>query len=77
MEPSLLRTEAGRQRAVAFALALTAGTPLSPGPAERALLDQFVRGDVDLDAMLARLNAVDEGDARPWNHAPEVSAACL
>jgi len=53
--PPLLTTEAGRQRALLFALALTRDTPMAPDPKEQALLDQFVRGELALDEVLTLL----------------------
>jgi len=54
---SLLDTEPGRQRLVTVALNITQGTALAPEAYERMLLDQFVRGVLTLDEVLARLDA--------------------
>lgn len=54
---SPLDTEPGRQRLVTAALDLAQGTALAPKPYERMLLDQFVRGNLTLDDVLAHLDA--------------------
>ncbi|RZL15740.1 MAG: BLUF domain-containing protein [Hymenobacter sp.] len=46
---SPLDTEAARQRAVAWAIAVTADTPLAPKRYERHLLDRYQRGELTLD----------------------------
>jgi hypothetical protein len=50
-----LQTEAGRQRALAFALALTEGTRWAPSCYERELLDRFVWGELTLDEVIAHI----------------------
>ena len=57
VDPPTLSTEAVRQQAVRFALRLTEGTLLAPANYERMLLEQFVRGDLTIDQVLARLEA--------------------
>ena len=52
---SLLDTEHGRQRLVTAALRIAEGTRLMPKQYERMLLDQFVRGNLTLDEVVARL----------------------
>ena len=52
---SLLDTEHGRQRLVTVALRVAEGTRLMPKQYERMLLDQFVRGNLTLDEVVARL----------------------
>ncbi|MBC6700153.1 BLUF domain-containing protein [Hymenobacter puniceus] len=47
--PLFLDTVAQRRQAVAFAVTLTAGTPLAPQRYERQLLAQFEAGILDLD----------------------------
>lgn len=54
---SLLDNEHGRQRLVTVALNIAQGTALMPKPYERQLLDQFVRGVLTLDEMIAYLDA--------------------
>lgn len=44
-----------RQRAVAWGLAMTSGTPIAPTEYELALLAAFVEGDLTLDEVLVRL----------------------
>ncbi len=56
-QSALPATEAGRRRVVDGALNLTRGTPLAPPPYERMLLDQFVRGNLTIDQVLAHLAA--------------------
>ncbi|GAB3637959.1 hypothetical protein GCM10027422_35490 [Hymenobacter arcticus] len=56
-KPSLLDTEHGRQRLVTAALNIAQGTPLMPKMYERLLLDQFVRGVLTLEEVIARLDA--------------------
>lgn len=62
LPPDALATEAGRQRAVDFALVLTQGTPLAPGPYEQDLLAQFVRGELLIDDVSALLEGSDNGN---------------
>ena len=62
--PLVLSTEPARARAVAFALAVAAGTPVSPGPYERALLALFVQGLLDLDALQRRLDVPPPAPSR-------------
>ncbi|AMR25453.1 hypothetical protein A0257_22435 (plasmid) [Hymenobacter psoromatis] len=50
-------TEHGRKRLVTVALNITQGTRLMPKPYEQMLLDQFVRGNLTLDEVLAHLDA--------------------
>jgi hypothetical protein len=52
---SSLDTEHGRQRLVTIALNIAHGTALMPKAYERMLLDQFVRGNLTLDEVIARL----------------------
>ncbi|MCB2380233.1 hypothetical protein LGH70_21760 [Hymenobacter sp. BT635] len=47
-----------RQKAVAFALALTQKTPLEPGAWERAQLRLFETGELSLDELEARLEPI-------------------
>ncbi len=44
-----LPTEAARRRAIAWATALTAGTPMAPHAYEAALLERYAVGDLTLD----------------------------
>lgn len=44
-----------RRNRVQWALRVVAGTPLSPGPYERQLLAQYVRGALSLDTIIALL----------------------
>lgn len=55
---ALLSTPEERGRLLAFAQALTHGTRLTPTPAERQLLDQFVGGDLTLEQLLSSLEEV-------------------
>lgn len=48
--------EAQRRRAIAWATALTANTPLAPQAYERELLERFARGELDLDQVLLALD---------------------
>ena len=52
---ALLTTTAGRQRLVTTVLNLTRDTALAPTPSEVHLLEQFVRGNLTLDQVLACL----------------------
>ena len=54
-EPALLGSEANRQRLVANMLNLTQSTPLAPSSYEMMLLDQFVRGQLSIDRVVALL----------------------
>ncbi|UOQ53398.1 BLUF domain-containing protein [Hymenobacter cellulosivorans] len=56
MKYSVLYTEAQRQRAVAWAVALTANTPLTPRRYEKQLLYQYQRGMLTLQEVLHRLD---------------------
>lgn len=56
-QSSPLNTEHGRQRMVTVALNIACGTYLMPKAYERRLLDQFVRGNLTLDEVTARLEA--------------------
>lgn len=56
---SLLTTERGRRRMVNVILKITKGTRIEPKAFERMLLDQFVRGEINDDHVLAILNAVN------------------
>lgn len=56
-QASWLNTEHGRQRLVTVALNIAHGTPLMPKAYERMLLDQFVRGNLTLEEVIARLDA--------------------
>ncbi len=56
-QSALLATEAGRRRLVDGAVNLTLHTRLAPPPYERMLLDQFVRGTLTIDQVLALLDA--------------------
>jgi hypothetical protein len=51
-----LPTEDARRRAIAWATALTAGTPLAPRAYEAALLEDYAQGRLTLDQVLARLD---------------------
>lgn len=57
MSDANLLPEAQRRRAVAWAVALTAGTPLAPGRYERQLLARYERGELTLDQVLDLLDA--------------------
>jgi hypothetical protein len=48
--------EAARRRAVAFAIALTADTPLAPKRYELLLLDRYQRGELSIDAVIRLLD---------------------
>lgn len=52
---ALLDTVHSRQRLVTAALQLVEGTRLMPKQYERMLLDQFVRGNLTIDQVIARL----------------------
>lgn len=52
-----LSDEAQRRRAIAWATALTANTQLAPQAYERALLERFARGELDIDQVLLALDA--------------------
>jgi len=56
-----LATEQARRRFVDNALKFTDGTPLAAGPYERQLLDQFVRGELTIEQVLAYLEEADPG----------------
>jgi|GEM_PF-6924072 hypothetical protein len=56
-----LATEQARRRFVDNALKFTDGTPLAAGPYERRLLDQFVRGELTIEQVLAYLEEADPG----------------
>ncbi|MBC6608703.1 hypothetical protein H8B13_17885 [Hymenobacter sp. BT188] len=58
LQPSDLMQRDGRERAVAWALAITQNTPLAPAQREQQLLNQFVAGELSLDAVITLL---DEG----------------
>lgn len=51
-----LTTEAARRRAIAWAVALTAETPLAPGPYEWELLEAYAQGTHSLNQVLALLD---------------------
>lgn len=51
-----LSDEARRRRAIAWAIALTANTPLAPQGYERELLERFARGELDIDQVLLALD---------------------
>jgi len=51
-----LSTEAARRRAIAWATALTANTPLEPQAYERALLDEYAVGTLSLEQVLLLLD---------------------
>ncbi|MVN77040.1 hypothetical protein GO988_11955 [Hymenobacter sp. HMF4947] len=53
--PSILATEQARQRMVTAALEFTQPTALAATAYERWLLDQFVRGALTIDEVLAHL----------------------
>jgi hypothetical protein len=53
----VLATEQGRQRLVTAALKLTENTALAPKDYERTLLEQFVRGEMTIDEVIARLDS--------------------
>ncbi len=59
-QASLLDTAHGRQRLVTAALNIVHGTRLMPQAYERLLLDQFVRGNVTLYEVIARLDAQED-----------------
>ncbi len=59
-QASLLDTEHGRQRLVTAALNIVHGTRLMPQEYERMLLDQFVRGNLTLDEVIARLDVQED-----------------
>jgi hypothetical protein len=56
-QTSPLTTEQGRRRAVTVALTLTENTHLAPKHYERMLLEQFVRGELTIDQVVAKLEA--------------------
>ena len=56
-QASLLSTEHSRRRAVTLTLKLTENTPLAPKHYERMLLDQFIRGELTIDEVVARLES--------------------
>ncbi|WP_157780922.1 antitoxin VbhA family protein [Hymenobacter sedentarius] len=60
-QPAPFPAEQSRQRAVAFALALTRDTRLAPQPYEQMLLDQFVRGEMTIDQVLSSLETSEPG----------------
>ncbi|WP_324680576.1 BLUF domain-containing protein [Hymenobacter sp. GOD-10R] len=51
-----LSTEAARRRAIAWATALAANTPLEPQAYERALLDEYAVGTLSLEQVLRLLD---------------------
>ena len=51
-----LSDEAQRRRAIAWAIALTANTPLAPQAYERELLERFARGELTIDQVLLALD---------------------
>ena len=51
-----LSDEAQRRRAIAWATALTANTPLASQAYEQALLERFARGELDIDQVLQALD---------------------
>jgi hypothetical protein len=53
----LLTTPQDSRRVLAFAQPLTHGTRIIPTPAEKYLLDQFVREEIWLDQLLASLES--------------------
>lgn len=57
MQPSSSNTEAYRSRAVAWAVALTADTPLAPRRYERQLLTQYQQGTLTIDQVTELLDA--------------------
>ncbi|HEX8424694.1 hypothetical protein [Hymenobacter sp.] len=57
---ALLATVQGRQRLVMTALNLTRDTALAPIPSELHLLEQFVRGNLTLDQIVACLEEAPE-----------------
>ncbi|MBD2766589.1 hypothetical protein IC235_01625 [Hymenobacter sp. BT664] len=52
-----LKTQETRRCLVDNILKFTAGTPLAADPYERRLLDQFVRGELTIDQVLAHLES--------------------
>jgi hypothetical protein len=56
MSYSVLYTDAQRQRAVAWAVALTANTPLAPRRYERHLLHQYQKGILTIEEVIHRLD---------------------
>lgn len=57
MQPTPLAPPALRQRRVAWAVALTANTPLAPQPYERQLLEDYEQGQLTLDEVEELLDA--------------------
>jgi hypothetical protein len=51
-----LETEAARRRAIAWAVAQTANTPLAPEPYESDLLEQYAQGTLTLDQVLLQVD---------------------
>ncbi len=51
-----LQTETQRRRAIAWAVALTANTPLAPQQYESELLEHYARGTLTLDQVLTQLD---------------------
>lgn len=52
-----LKTEAQRRRAIAWAIALTADTPLEPEQYESELLEQYAKAELTLDQVLEKLDS--------------------
>lgn len=52
-----LESEAHRRRAIAWAIALTADTPLAPQQYEQELLEAYAQGQLTLDQVLAKLDS--------------------
>ncbi|RZJ92669.1 MAG: hypothetical protein EOO60_06950 [Hymenobacter sp.] len=50
-------SEAQRRRAIAWAIALTADTPLAPQQYEQELLEAYAQGQLTLDQVLAKLES--------------------
>jgi hypothetical protein len=51
------QTEAQRRHAIAWAIALTADTPLAPQQYEADLLEQYAQGSLTLDQIIERLDS--------------------
>lgn len=51
-----LKTEVQRRRAIAWAIALTADTPLEPEQYESELLEQYAKGELTLNSVLEKLD---------------------
>lgn len=60
MQLSDLDKRAGRERAVAWALAITLNTTLAPKQYEKQLLERFIAGQLSLDEVISCLQEQQE-----------------